>query len=603
MPITLTVQTHRAAPPAEPLSAVFDRLGGTIGRSPGNGLVLDDPGKYISRNHAKIEFQDGGYCLLDIGANPSMVNGRPVGNGRQAPLNDGDTVVIGPYLLAVVVTPEPGMAGRGAAGGATMYGAAAPSGQPVLDALAASSLLDCAVAPGADPLNVDWLAPQDAVTRQVTVARPVTRVEVRPQSPAAASPVAPAQQLYPQPSPVTQAPAPSFAIPDDYDPLADLLRPAAPAPPSAPLSAPQAAPLSAQPSVQASMPSALPPDAAPTAGAAAADVLGLPAGLPAAAASLPQADVAIAPVVGDELMPAEPAAPAALNVAPPVARAAEPPPVAPLPTAVQASPHPVGSAHAQVTPVPVAVQAPVSAPEPMAAPAPVPHSAAVPPQVQQPMAPPAPVSQPAATAAAPQSAADAVLLDALLRGLGMTGMKVERPPAEFVELVGAMLRAATAGTMGVLLARTLTKRESRMAVTMIASQANNPLKFFPDPTSALFQMLGKPGKGYMPPVAAFDGAFDDMKAHEMALLAGMRGALEGMQAHFDPAEIERTMALPSVMDKMLQANRKAKLWDRHVESYRQLVQDADEEYQRRFSEQFARAYEEQIARMRKNRTP
>ncbi len=195
-----------------------------------------------------------------------------------------------------------------------------------------------------------------------------------------------------------------------------------------------------------------------------------------------------------------------------------------------------------------------------------------------------------------------MLLEALLRGLGMTGMKVERPAAEFVELVGAMLRAATSGTMGVLLARTLTKRESRMAVTMIASQANNPLKFFPDPTSALFQMLGKPAKGYMAPVAAFDGAFDDMRAHEMALLAGMRGALEGMQAQFDPAEIERTMALPSVMDKMLQANRKAKLWDRHVESYRQLVHDADEEYQRRFSEQFARAYEEQIARMRKNRS-
>ncbi|MES2117846.1 MAG: type VI secretion system-associated FHA domain protein TagH, partial [Pseudomonadota bacterium] len=201
-----------------------------------------------------------------------------------------------------------------------------------------------------------------------------------------------------------------------------------------------------------------------------------------------------------------------------------------------------------------------------------------------------------------QGASEAMLLEALLRGLGMTGMKVERPAAEFVELVGAMLRAATSGTMGVLLARTLTKRESRMAVTMIASQANNPLKFFPDPTSALFQMLGKPAKGYMAPVAAFDGAFDDMRAHEMALLAGMRGALEGMQAQFDPAEIERTMALPSVMDKMLQANRKAKLWDRHVESYRQLVHDADEEYQRRFSEQFARAYEEQIARMRKNRS-
>ncbi|MBA5687764.1 type VI secretion system-associated FHA domain protein TagH [Rugamonas apoptosis] len=521
MPITLTVQTHRAAPPAEPLSAVFDRLGGTIGRSPGNGLVLDDPGKYISRNHAKIEFQDGGYCLADIGANPSLVNGRPVGNGRQAPLSDGDTVVIGPYLLGVVITPEPGMAGRMAAGGATMYGAPAAA-EPALDALAASSLLDCAVAPGADPLNVDWLAPQDAVTRQVTVARPAPRVELRTESPAGADHVAPAQQLYPQPSPVVQAPAPSFAIPDDYDPLADLLRPA---------------------------PLASPKNDAPVA-----------------------LDLVAAPV--------QPPAQIIVGERPPAAVVA-PPPVEDV-----------------LAIVPAAASVPASAPAaaPVAAPPPAPASAPVP----APALAPAP-GQPSAPAQS--SASDALLLDALLRGLGMTGMKVERPAAEFVELVGAMLRAATTGTMGVLLARTLTKRESRMAVTMIASQANNPLKFFPDPTSALFQMLGKPGKGYMPPVAAFDGAFDDMKAHEMALLAGMRGALEGMQAHFDPAEIERTMALPSVMDKMLQANRKAKLWDRHVESYRQLVQDADEEYQRRFSEQFARAYEEQIARMRKTRTP
>lgn len=548
MPITLTVQTHRAAPPAEPLSAVFDRLGGTIGRSPGNGLVLDDPGKYISRNHAKIEFQDGGYCLADIGANPSLVNGRPVGNGRQAPLSDGDTVVIGPYLLGVVITPEPGMAGRVAAGGATMYGAPAAA-EPALDALAASSLLDCAVAPGADPLNVDWLAPQDAVTRQVTLARPAPRVELRTESPAGADHVAPAQQLYPQPSPVVQAPAPSFAIPDDYDPLADLLRPAPPA----------AAPPIAAPPVVAS-PFAAPP--APP--------------VPQPAISVAPEDrpkVQPAPSAPDNLVPQDLAAAPVQSTAQPMVGASSP-----------------ASAVAPPTVEDILAMAPAAASTPASAREPVPALA------------PAPAPAPALAPAQP-SAADALLLDALLRGLGMTGMKVERPAAEFVELVGAMLRAATTGTMGVLLARTLTKRESRMAVTMIASQANNPLKFFPDPTSALFQMLGKPGKGYMPPVAAFDGAFDDMKAHEMALLAGMRGALEGMQAHFDPAEIERTMALPSVMDKMLQANRKAKLWDRHVESYRQLVQDADEEYQRRFSEQFARAYEEQIARMRKTRTP
>ena len=58
--ITLSVHTYRDAAPPVPLARRFDRLGGSLGRSPGNELVLDDPGKYISRIHARIEYRDGG---------------------------------------------------------------------------------------------------------------------------------------------------------------------------------------------------------------------------------------------------------------------------------------------------------------------------------------------------------------------------------------------------------------------------------------------------------------------------------------------------------------------------------------------------------------
>jgi FHA domain-containing protein/type VI secretion system protein len=152
--------------------------------------------------------------------------------------------------------------------------------------------------------------------------------------------------------------------------------------------------------------------------------------------------------------------------------------------------------------------------------------------------------------------------------------------------------------MEVLMARALTKRESNIDMTMIAPRANNPLKFFPDPDSALGQMLDAATPGYLAPVAAIDAAFDDLKAHELAVIAGMRAALAAVVQRFDPVRIEQRLAEPGRFDKLLPASRKARMWDRLVELYGELARDADEDLQRLFGEKFSVAYEEQVARLR-----
>ncbi|NIA54558.1 FHA domain-containing protein [Massilia sp. TW-1] len=57
-------------------------MGGAIGRAPGNDLVLDDPGKYISLARARVEYRDEAFWLVDVGSNPSFVNDRPAGTAR-----------------------------------------------------------------------------------------------------------------------------------------------------------------------------------------------------------------------------------------------------------------------------------------------------------------------------------------------------------------------------------------------------------------------------------------------------------------------------------------------------------------------------------------
>ena len=78
-----------------------------IGRAPQNDLVLEDPGKGVSRNHAEIRFEGGRYTLVDLGSqNGIWVSGSRV---PSVALEPGISAALGPYRLIVeapvAVTP------------------------------------------------------------------------------------------------------------------------------------------------------------------------------------------------------------------------------------------------------------------------------------------------------------------------------------------------------------------------------------------------------------------------------------------------------------------------------------------------------------------
>lgn len=197
----------------------------------------------------------------------------------------------------------------------------------------------------------------------------------------------------------------------------------------------------------------------------------------------------------------------------------------------------------------------------------------------------------------PAGGADAVL-QALLRGMGVPGLRPAGTPEETAELAGAILREAIAGTMSVLLARAMTKRENRLDMTVLGVGANNPLKFFPDAESALAQLLTGAMAGYMTPVRSVANAFDDLRAHELAMVAGMRAALAGVLARVDPALIEARVEPDGVFDRMLATKRKAKMWDAMVALYGDIVREADDDFGHLFGDRFAEAYAEQVERLR-----
>jgi adenylate cyclase len=73
----------------------LDRDSLTIGRHPGNDLVLTSPD--VSGRHARVRRSSGGYLLEDLGsANGTTVNGRPTGQGA---LQHGDEIRVGPCVF------------------------------------------------------------------------------------------------------------------------------------------------------------------------------------------------------------------------------------------------------------------------------------------------------------------------------------------------------------------------------------------------------------------------------------------------------------------------------------------------------------------------
>ncbi len=214
---------------------------------------------------------------------------------------------------------------------------------------------------------------------------------------------------------------------------------------------------------------------------------------------------------------------------------------------------------------------------------------------------PAPVPAPApAPARAPQAApvpADA-LLAAFLRGLGSMHQVPDALTPGLMERVGALLRSSTEGTLQLLLTRQEFKREVRAEVTMIAAEANNPLKFSPTVEVALAHLLGPGMRGFMPAEAAMRDAFDDLRAHQFGVMVGMRAALAHVIERFGPEELEKKIAAKSALDSLFAANRKAKLWDQFVALYGGIASEAEDDFHALFGKAFLEAYEEQMARLK-----
>ena len=203
----------------------------------------------------------------------------------------------------------------------------------------------------------------------------------------------------------------------------------------------------------------------------------------------------------------------------------------------------------------------------------------------------------ASVAAAPDVDA---LSSALCAGLGLDALPGGALTPASMRLIGELLNEATRGTVELLIARAALKREVRAEVTKIVARENNPLKFSPNVEVALNHLLGPPTRGFLAPAPAMRDAYDDLRAHQFAFLAGMRAALEGVLKRFDPAVLEGKLTHTSILATLLPSSRKARMWEVFQELYAQISAEASDDFHELFGKEFLRAYEAHIDELTKD---
>ncbi len=113
-------------------------------------------------------------------------------------------------------------------------------------------------------------------------------------------------------------------------------------------------------------------------------------------------------------------------------------------------------------------------------------------------------------------------LAAFFSGLGTGDPGQVKDPDALFHDAGALLRVLTAGLTATMMTRASFKSELRLGVTTIRRAENNPFKFSVSPEEALERLLLRPNPAYLPPLDAAREAFEDIQAHEMAMIAGLR---------------------------------------------------------------------------------
>ncbi|KWV54709.1 hypothetical protein AS156_07010 [Bradyrhizobium macuxiense] len=169
------------------------------------------------------------------------------------------------------------------------------------------------------------------------------------------------------------------------------------------------------------------------------------------------------------------------------------------------------------------------------------------------------------------------------------------PPAqrrEFLAELGRAIAEMASGLHSILTAWTKIRSECDIKSTRIRADNDNAFRLIKNNDDALCAAIAKDGSLLLS--RSVREGFDDIKAHEAAAIAAMRGTVSNLLTHMSPQRIESDGTNGGHFGAHIS---KAKLWDRFVELHASMVNDIDRTARTYIAEEFARSYDSQLSTM------
>ena len=164
--------------------------------------------------------------------------------------------------------------------------------------------------------------------------------------------------------------------------------------------------------------------------------------------------------------------------------------------------------------------------------------------------------------------------------------------SQFATDLANILTTSTQGIMALLAGRSVFKQESRLEMTMIKPQSNNPIKFSLDPSDTLEMLLVKKKTGYMSAQDAYAEALHDAQLHQTAFLSGLQATLGGLLDELSPSVLEQEINKKDTGFLGLKVG--SQKWQTFVEKQEALHKQVSENLNDILSRHFSAAYEKHI---------
>ena len=180
--------------------------------------------------------------------------------------------------------------------------------------------------------------------------------------------------------------------------------------------------------------------------------------------------------------------------------------------------------------------------------------------------------------------------DAFFEGAGLDPEELRLAP-DAMRRLGVLYRQTVLGLSDIIQDRASFKDEFRVERTQLSMGRNNPLKYLP-PLEAAKALLGDLAlPGFMDSDEAVRTAFEDIKKHQLAMLAGVQQALIAVFDRLSPAEIDRMVEKAAASRKGLSFGRGIDRWSVYQTLFEALRKDATSNANGVMSVAFREGYE------------